>query len=352
MPDLISYQENARILMPKNPDKDTKSRLRYFLEWLSLTGRGWHQPDLAEYRDYLLLHRTRLDVRTGNDIPARLAPITVRAHLATIRGRYSAILRNNHLRDWLYGQIPPAVTGAANRKAHVDELLVRIQNAVHPTTAEVAITTHQDDPDSAHLRLKPRQVQALLRTPGLGTLPGLRDTALIAMFVCTGIREAELVALDVSDLRETLGGELALLVRDGKGNKQRMVPYGSLDWCLLYVERWLERAMIYRGPVFRGFYKGYKRVRDTRISKRAVNLIMNRYPISIDGHLRTVNPHDLRRSYARNAYLNGMDLERIRQNLGHASLQTTQIYIGTLDASQRQPPPMFAPPHDLSRLYE
>ena len=73
-------------------------------------------------------------------------------------------------------------------------------------------------------------------------------------------------------------------------------------------------------------------------------------PISIDGALRPVKPHDLRRTYARNAFEFGMDLERIRQNLGHTSVQTTQAYIGALDAKDRHPPNMFAPPHDMRRL--
>ncbi|NJL54998.1 tyrosine-type recombinase/integrase [bacterium] len=128
------------------------------------------------------------------------------------------------------------------------------------------------------------------------------------------------------------------------------MPYGPLDWSLLYVDRWREKAMIHSGPVFRGLYKGDKRVRPTRLSLRAVNFIMNRYPITIDGELRVVQPHDLRRTYARLAYEFGLDLERIRQNLGHASLQTTQTYIGTLDAGQRRPPAMLTPPHDLRRL--
>ena len=70
---------------------------------------------------------------------------------------------------------------------------------------------------------------------------------------------------------------------------------------------------------------------------------MNAYPISINGALSLVKPHDLRRTYARNAYDFGMDLERIRQNLGHTSLQTTQTYIGELDGRDRHPPNMFSP---------
>jgi site-specific recombinase XerD len=268
----------------------------------------------------------------------------VQAHLATVRGRYAAVLRDNRVRRALY-DMAPAECGPADRKAFVDEALLRLQNAVHPAASAVVIVTQRDAADSEHLRLTPDQVSALLRGPGLDTLAGVRDTAIFALMACTGIREAELCALDVPDLRTQLGGELALRVRAGKGQQQRLVPYGPLDWCLAYVGRWLAAAQITQGAAFRGLYRGGKTVRRTRLSTRAVNDIFNRWPVEIDGVLCAVKPHDLRRTYARRAYEHGMDLERIRQNLGHASVQTTQGYVGTLDAGQRRPPRMFVPPH-------
>jgi site-specific recombinase XerD len=52
---------------------------------------------------------------------------------------------------------------------------------------------------------------------------GLRDTALIAIALCTGARRTELANLEVRDLRQRLGGELALHIREGKGRKERLV---------------------------------------------------------------------------------------------------------------------------------
>lgn len=347
----ITWKNTYNTIMPKRPNKDVKSRLRYFVDWLAYTGRPWYQPDLAAYRDFLLLERSRIDPETGDQIHAPLSVESAQAHLSTIRGRYQALLRDDRIRDQLYA-LAPANASPADKKALVDEILNRLQNAIHPNTAPLTKITKQDLTDREHLRLTPSQVRALIRAPGITTLPGLRNTAMISILACTGIREAELVALDVSDLRQRVGTELALLVREGKGSKQRLVPYGPLDWCLVYVARWMEAATIYRGSVFRGFYKGYRKVRPTRITTRAVNLIMNRLPISIEGELHTVTPHDLRRTYARNAYEQGMDMEQIRQNLGHASIQTTQRYIGVLDASQRRPPDMFAPPHRLDEFLD
>lgn len=339
------WHANHDILMPPAPNKDQKSRIGFFIDWLAHTNRRWFQPELATYRDYLLNDRTRID-KHGREVPAPLSPKTVLAHLATIRGRYDDLARSNEARDMLYGLTDPQAS-PADRKAMVDELFIRLANAVHPSSAPVQTLEKQDVADSEHLRLKPYQVESLVRTPGISSLRGLRDTAMMVLMVCTGIRAAEVANLRVDDLRQSLGGELSLRVSHGKGNKQRVVPYGPLEWCLQYVDAWLEHADITTGFVFRGIRRGGKGVRRTGIGSWTVNDIMNNYPIMINGDLRTVKPHDLRRTYARNAYEFGMDLERIRQNLGHTSLQTTQTYIGELDGKDRHPPSMFSPPHDL-----
>ena len=344
-----TWKTSHRMLMPANPDKDQKYRIGTYLDWLARNHLAWYQPALDRYRDYLLHERTQIHPKTGAAKPATLAPQTVKTHLATIRGRYELLLQDNTLRDTLFELTPPD-KDFSQKKAFVDELITRLENAIHPRHSKVKTLTIQDETDSDHLRLNPDQVQDLLRTPGVSTLPGLRDTAMIAMMICTGVREAELVNIRVDDLRQRLDNELALRIRSGKNYKQRLVPYGPLDWCLLYVDRWMAKAAITAGYVFRGFYKGSKRVRPTGITTRAVNLIMNTHPIMIDGQLRPVQPHDLRRTYARNAYENGMDLERIRQNLGHVKIETTLIYIGELDGTQRRPPAMFRSPYSTREL--
>ena len=342
------WRDNYDILMPENPNKDQRSRLSFYIDWLSQQKLSWYQPDLQAYRDYLLHERSRVDKR-GQRSAATLSPPTVVAHLATIRGRYSQLTRSNAVRDLLYELANPD-DSEAEQRALVDEFFVRIMNDVHPATAPVKQVEVQDVADSEHLRLKPWQVSALVRAPGINSLRGLRDTALMTLMVCTGIRAAEAAALRVDDLRQHLGGELSLRVREGKGGKQRLIPYGPLDWCLMYADAWLREAGINAGPVFRGIRRGGKTVRAQGIGAWTVNDIMNVYPISIAGSLHLVKPHDLRRTYARNAYDFGMDLERIRQNLGHTSLQTTQTYIGELDGRDRHPPNMFAPPHDQQSL--
>ena len=324
---------STAILLPADAGKDARSRLKRFSAWLDTTGRPWYSPDLAAYRDALRA--------------AGLSPSSIRAHLATVRGRYTALLKDPAVLDRLEAAAYQACLAEgfepnpANVQAAVGRLTGRIQNAIHPDAAPVTVITRQDRPDDETIRLTSAQASALLAAPGVASPLGLRDTALIALMLCTGVREAELVALDVPDLRQHLGGTLALHVRAGKGAKERLIPYGDLDFALVIVEAWLKTAGITAGPVFRGFYKGGGRIRDGRLHVRAVNQVMDRYPIVVDGVQRTVNPHDLRRTYARRLYEAGVDILAIQQNLGHADHKTTELYIGRLDVGARKPPALY-----------
>lgn len=340
---LITIPDLRNSLIPQDANKDTRSRLGQFITWLEENPAiDRYAPDLAAYRDHLL---------TRDDRPLGLA--TTAAHLSTIRSAYTRLLKSNVLRDRLYTNAGGELQRLghsdtpANRKAFVDEALTRLDNAIDPDASHVKVMTHQDRADSAHVRLTRAQAEALLDAPGVIPLSALRDTAMLATFLCTGIREAELCALEVRDLRQELGGELALHVRKGKGSKERLIPYGDLSWVLAIVDKWLEAAGITDGLVFRAIWKG-GRVRGC-LNVRGVEKIINRYPVMGErGKLITVRPHDLRRTYARRLYEEGLDLLSISQNLGHASTRTTQLYIGELGADKRRAPGMYS--YDLAKL--
>lgn len=326
------------LLIPADANKDTKYRVGKFADWLTVTGRHWYGPDLPAYRDHLLESHSRS---------------TVAAHLSTVRAAYQRIIRDNAIRQTLFDQASEALRvmrqkdNPANRKAFVDERITRLQNAIDPKASTVKVVKSQDTADGEHLRLTREQANALLSAPGVIPLEALRDTAVIAMLLCTGLREAELCALEVKDLRQRLGGELALHVREGKGAKERLVPYGDLSWVLAIVDKWLAAAGVTEGPVVRSFFRGGKVLRGP-LSVRAVLDILEKYPVAIDGEPKTVRPHDCRRTYARRLYEAGLDLVAIQQNLGHADLKTTLGYIGTLNADKRRAPAVYS--FDLKKL--
>lgn len=327
------------ILIPANADKDTRSRVGSYCTWLTDTQRSWHTVDLAAYRDHLLVAGKR--------------PTTISSHLSSIRAAYGRVLRDNDVRSELFtaaGEELQRLGQAdtpANRAAIVTERYTRLENGLDPKAAPVKLSQSQDQADGAQVRLTREQAEALLAAPGVMPLDALRDTCVIALMLCTGIREAELCALEVVDLRQRLGGELALHVRQGKGRKERLIPYGELSWVLAVIDQWLMAAHIGEGRVFQGFWKGHQSIRGP-LTARTVERIVHKYPVMIDGQLTPVAPHDLRRTYAARLYEAGVDLVAIKQNLGHADTKTTLLYIGELGADKRRAKGVYS--FDLSVL--
>ena len=329
------WHSNSQILVPDRADKDTQSRLHFYLQWMTRQGRQWYEPALSEYCDWLLNSTTRRS-RDGARLRTPLHPNTVTAHLSTIRTRYRRLLHHNPTVAFLAEQLEET-------PHQLTDILRAIKNDIHPISTPIPKHTTQDYMGRQQLRLTSFEAEALLEQPD-DTLIGIRDRALIALLLCTGIRAAEAAALRCDDLRQQYGSQIALRVRHGKGNKQRAVPYGPLDWSLDFVYDWLKPSQIRHGAVFRRIYRNHRKVGKAALTPQTVNNILSKYALIIGGLPRSPTPHDLRRTYAKNCYSAGMDIERIRQNLGHTAIQTTLSYIGALDAAERCPPPIYKRP--------
>ena len=336
LPDLIQQGQ----LPPHSEEKNVVSQIHRYNRWLVESGRRLYQPDLEAYRDHLL----------GN-----LKPSSVKVHLSNIRRSYKVLVNSlahrQALIDYLEMQFPDE--DFATIKAKADELELRLTRATDPERSRVTTQTVQDEEDSKHIRLTPAQGAALMMQPDVTTLRGRRDVAMIALMLATGLREGEIVSLNVDDLYQTYGNVPALRVKSGKGAKARMVPFGDMLWARQIVEIWLNGRE--SGPVFTAMIDGRgdmldQRTTRKRMTTRSVQRMLKRYPISIDGVPTTVTPHDLRRSYARNLFLAGIPTEVIRQNLGHADVKTTQDYIGVLDGSIRAPVSVYDASLILDRL--
>ncbi len=165
----------------------------------------------------------------------------------------------------------------------------------------------------------------MLFSPGLLLDIAFPTTLLLVCgALAVGVRRA-----NTDEMRARMDdGSLAVRIREGKGAKARKVPYGEHERVLRIIDDWLIEAEITAGQVF-------------PISTRTVQRILSRYPLYIDGEERKVQPHDLRRTYARRLYEAGVDLAAIQQNMGHADLKTTLGYIGQLNVDRRKPPEVF-----------
>ena len=323
MSDLIVSSSVNSIVVSESDDKNVRSRVRKYRQWLDSTDRNYLQVDMMSYRDYLL---------------GTLRPSSVAVHLSTIRKWYKSLIRDN--RNMFYTFVPDDLP-MSDRKAYVDEMIEQIHNAIQPETAPVRVIKIQDQRDDSKIWLEPQDVKQLMSLPDRNSLTGQRDLAIMALLLATGCREGELANAQVGHLRVMFGDEVSFFIPEGKGRKQRLVPYGEMVWMVDIVESWLESARIYEGYVFRRIYKGDKRVGNTKLSGFGIQKILRKYPIMLNSELTVVKPHDYRRTYARSSYFAGMEVYQIQLNMGHSDENTTKGYIGNLGASKRRPPAIY-----------
>mgnify|MGYP000464678861 FL=1 len=143
-----------------------------------------------------------------------------------------------------------------------------------------------------------------------------RDRAIMELFYSSGLRLAELVALDVADMRSSDG----LLQVLGKGRKARRVPVGR--FAREAVENWLEvRPQLARKDEPALFVSQ----RGARLSARSVETRLRKRAIE-QGMPTHVHPHMLRHSFASHVLESSGDLRAVQELLGHADISTTQVY--------------------------
>jgi integrase/recombinase XerC len=159
------------------------------------------------------------------------------------------------------------------------------------------------------------QLCALLDHPDDGPLAG-RDTAMVELFYSSGLRLAELVAIDLGDI-DMDDGALEVV---GKGAKTRRVPVGRQ--ALAAVRRWLAVRGELATPGERALFVSR---RGTRIHPRTVQQRLNRWALA-QGATRHLHPHLLRHSFASHLLESSGDLRAVQELLGHANMSTTQIY--------------------------
>jgi integrase len=166
------------------------------------------------------------------------------------------------------------------------------------------------------------QAQGLLNAIPPDTLAGKRDAAIIALLLGCGLRRSEVVSLRLDQL-QSREGDWVIVDLLGKGGRVRTVPVPY--WCKALIDIWLRDSRVTDGKIFRRIWKS-KTELGLGVATDVVWCAVRRYAkqIGVD-HLA---PHDLRRTCARLCHSSGGELEQIQFLLGHASVQTTERYIG------------------------
>lgn len=169
------------------------------------------------------------------------------------------------------------------------------------------------------------EVRLLIGAPQTDNPLGIRDRALLELLYATGIRVGELVGLDVDDV--DFRSEVIMV--SGKGNKERLAPFGS--YAAGALKNYLQESRPKLLPCL-GNKAGqdkqkalFLNFRGGRLTSRGIRGIISKYIQKL--HMeKGVSPHTLRHSFATHLLDNGADLRAVQELLGHARLSTTQIY--------------------------
>jgi integrase/recombinase XerD len=166
--------------------------------------------------------------------------------------------------------------------------------------------------------LNQEEVDRLLASPDVSKPLGLRDHAMFELLYATGLRVSELCQVDLAAV-ELDGGLLRVI---GKGNKQRIVPFG--DSARKALEDYLAagRPLLLKGRVSRYLFVT---ARGSALSRQAFWKLLGMHGRRL-GMRRKLTPHVIRHSFATHLVEGGADLRSVQVMLGHADISTTQVY--------------------------
>jgi integrase/recombinase XerC len=164
------------------------------------------------------------------------------------------------------------------------------------------------------------EAATIVELPQGQDLKGLRDRAILELLYASGLRVSELVGLNDDEIDMTQETVRVL----GKGNKERIVPFGS--FAARALEQYLAKKRMVKIEVeAEGGVPAFVSVNGRRISARDVQRLVARVRLGLK-NTRKVTPHTLRHSFATHLLERGADLRSIQELLGHETLSTTQKY--------------------------
>src|SRR5262245_133999 len=254
----------------------------------------------------------------------KLEKSSIARKLASLRSFFKFCVREGQLKENPARLVPtpklpkriPSVLSAEEMNGFLNQLALD-PAASRPKRSGPAVKSQSQEETRPHGRRFPDEESLLLR----------RDRALLELLYAAGLRVSELTGLNLADMDR---GEKMLRVR-GKGNKERIVPYGgkaqeALEAYWPVREKLLQQTLAgrrLRNPsqseaVFLN-YAG------RRLTQRSVGRIVKKY-VRLANINWDLHPHSLRHAFATHLLADGADLRAIQELLGHQSLSTTQKY--------------------------
>ncbi|MBF6629859.1 MAG: site-specific tyrosine recombinase XerD [Comamonas sp.] len=162
------------------------------------------------------------------------------------------------------------------------------------------------------------QVESLLHAPDDSTSLGLRDRSMLELMYASGLRVSELVGMQVHHVDLQAG----VLRTEGKGRKERLVPFGeeAQAWLQAYLQQ--ARPQILGAQVTSDLFVTQRGSAMTRVM---FWMLVKKYA-QLAGITVPLSPHTLRHAFATHLLNHGADLRVVQMLLGHADISTTTIY--------------------------
>ena len=167
--------------------------------------------------------------------------------------------------------------------------------------------------------LTSEELQRLFSTIDITTASGFRDRTMLEMFYSSGLRVSELIDLKIGNIYRK---EQILLVF-GKGNKERVVPYS--DDAAVFLHEYIDRMRF--KLMKKGNFTDYVFLnnRGEKLTRQGVWKKLKEFA-KLAGITKEISPHKLRHTFATQLLEGGADLRSVQMLLGHASINTTEIY--------------------------
>ena len=162
------------------------------------------------------------------------------------------------------------------------------------------------------------EIDQLLAAPDPSKATGLRDRAMLEMLYATGLRVTELCRLEMNNVEKDSG----VLRVTGKGNKQRLVPFGDSAGAAVSLYLNEGRPGLLKGRASRFLFVT---ARGSAMTRQGFWKLLGLYGKKA-GIFRDLTPHVVRHSFATHLVEGGADLRSVQIMLGHADISTTQVY--------------------------
>lgn len=276
--DFVKFTEETR--GPLRVDELTIDVGREFVQ--NLMGRQ------TRYDNHKLRHKTQ----------GGLAPTTIHGYVRAMRSFSTWMLEEGHLQANVLAGIKP------------------------PKLPQVLMAPLTED-----------EIRTILLAIDRDSVEGMRNYAIVLMFLDTGVRLSELINLKTSDIDFGIGQFKVF----GKGGKERLVPLGLT--AKRSVIRYVEQAR--PAPVNPSEARLFLNVGGLPISKDSVEKIIQR--ISRRTGITRLHPHLFRHTFAVRYLVNGGDVFSLQKILGHASLEMTRRYVTLASADVKQKHQLFSP---------